>query len=1218
MRLRASTLGICGLALIVADRAQAADVDFTRDVRSILSQYCLKCHGPDDASRKAGLRLDRRESALAPLNSGSRAIVPTNPDESELVARIESTEEGYAMPPPSANLKLSREQVATLKKWVAEGAEYREHWAFVPPKQAPLPAVRQSDWPRNPIDYFTLSAMEAAALKPNPEADRYALARRLSLDLIGLPPTLEELDAFINDRSEGAYERLVEQLLKSPHYGERWGRRWLDLARYSDTNGYEKDRPRSIYPYRDWVINALNADMPFDRFTLEQIAGDMLPGATEAQRVATGFHRNTMLNEEGGIDPLEFRYYAVVDRANTTATTWLGLTLQCAQCHTHKYDPIPHQEYFSFLALLNNAEEPELELPDAETLSQQAAAQKTIDAREAALAEKFPPKDEWEWHAPAIVSATTRSGATIERLEDGSLLVAGEIPDDDNYVIECESNVTGVQALRLEVLTHPSLGKNGPGRTPHGNFVLTELSAVATNAQGPQAEPAKIVRAESDVAQNEFPAANAFDGNPKTGWAVDVGGNWNVDRKATFYFEKAQTGQGTTRWKIVLDQSYGGKHTIGRFRLSLARPMPDDRPLEVRRRAHLEERFQAWLADETARAVSWKPLTPTEAKANIPLLTILDDQSILGSGDISKRDTYQVRLAGAPSVVTAIRIEALPDDRLPGKGPGLTYYEGIPGDFFLSKFELFSVKSEPGFVGDPVLEPYDPLAIPLSEAFESFHSGGDKTSGALDGDDRTGWSIIGGQGKPQSAVFQLKEPLSSNGTLEVRLTFARYFASPLGRFRLSATTDTIPEGYRARPREIEELLLIPTASRTTEQTQKLQQHFLSVVPELAAERQEIQKLRDALPKLRSTLVLQERPAHYPRPTCRHHRGEFLQPREQVEPDSLSFLPPLPANAPRDRLSLGRWLCDPRNPLTPRVTVNRQWAALFGNGIVRTTEDFGYQGAPPTHPELLDWLAVEFMRQGWSLKAMHRLIVTSATYRQSSQVSAEKLARDPQNELLSRAPRLRLEAEIVRDAAWRTSGLLSPIVGGPSVFPPQPAGVSSEGAYGPLAWKVSEGHDRYRRGLYTYSKRTAPYGMFAAFDAPSGEACIARREVSNTPLQALTLLNDIVVIDATQALGRSAVEDSAKIEPWGAKQGLNVPPEELKAAYLVARCLSRPATEVERQELASFFDQMLKRVVAGELDAAAVAGPGTGDAKQRAAWTLVARVLINLDEFVSRR
>ncbi|HZY86218.1 MAG TPA: PSD1 and planctomycete cytochrome C domain-containing protein, partial [Gemmataceae bacterium] len=875
--------------LLSAPAGRAADVDFTRDVRPVLSRHCFKCHGPDDKARKGKLRLDVRADAIR------KAVVPGKPDDSELVRRL-FADEDEVMPPPAAKNPLTDAEKQTLKRWVASGAAYQEHWAFAAPKQAPLPQVRQADWPRNAIDYFVLARLEAKGLRPSPPADRYALVRRLYLDLIGLPPTPEEADAFVRDGSPGAYERVVERLLASPHYGERWARRWLDLARYADTNGYEKDRPRSIWPYRDWVIRALNADLPFDRFSVEQLAGDLLPGATLDQRVATGFHRNTMLNEEGGIDPLEFRFHAMTDRVATTATVWLGLTLGCAQCHTHKYDPIPHREYYAVMAFLNNADEPEIDVPSPALAARRAEVEKQAAAREADLAKRFP---------------------------------AGE----------------------------------------------------------------------------------------------------------------------------------------------------------------LNRKFDEWLARESARAVRWRVLRPAEAKGNVPLLSVLDDSSVLASGDMSKRDVYDLTFRGDFRGVTALRLEVLPDERLPRRGPGRVYYEGPFGDFFLSELTLSAGGRPAKFAG----------------ASQSF---GTKASAAIDGDPLTGWSINGGQGRPHAAVFTLAAPLGDERELSLRLLFERYYAAGLGRFRVSVTSDPRKVEANGAPAEVEELLLVPAARRIPAQRERLLRHFLSVAPELAGEREAIKKLRAQAPAYPTTLVLAERPANNPRPTFRHHRGEFLQPKERVEPGVLSALPPLPPGEPHNRLTFARWLVDPQNPLVGRVTMNRQWAAFFGRGLVRTAEDFGYTGDPPTHPELLDWLAVDFVGRGWSLKAMHRLIVTSATYRQSARVTPELLARDPENRLLARGPRFRLEAELLRDAALRASGLLSPRLGGPSVFPPQPPGVTTEGAYGALAWKPSAGPDRYRRGLYTFSKRTAPFAAFTTFDAPSGEACVARREASNTPLQALTLLNDV--------------------------------------------------------------------------------------------------------------
>jgi hypothetical protein len=1163
---------------LTAPLARAADVDFTRDVRPILSRHCFKCHGFDDKARKAHLRLDVREGAI------KKAIVPGKPDDSELIRRINATDADEVMPPPATKNPLTDAEKQTLKRWVAAGAEYKAHWAFVAPKQAQLPKVKQADWPRNPVDYFVLARLEAEGLRPSPRADRYTLVRRLYLDLIGLPPTPEEADAFVKDDSPGAYEKLVDRLLASPHYGERWARRWLDLARYADTNGYEKDRPRSVWPYRDWVIRALNDDRPFDQFTVEQIAGDMLPGATVEQRVATGFHRNTMLNEEGGIDPLEFRFHAMTDRVNTTGTVWLGLTVGCCQCHTHKYDPIPHREYYAMMALLNNADEPEMDVPSPDLAARRAEIEKQIAAIEADLGNRFPAGGDIRWHATKPASAVSTGGATM-KIDESGVLVSGKAPERDTYTVAIDSDLTDVAALRLEALTDPSLPSTGPGRTPHGNFVLNEVRVSAAPKGAPEkSQPVKFVRAEADAAQDGFPAAHAIDGDPKTGWAIHVGGKWNVNRTLTLTLDKPAGFKGGTRWTITLDQQHGQRHTLGRFRLSLGQREDDKRPAEVRRRDNLRRKFEEWLAAESARAVRWQVVAPTEAKANVPLLTVQKDGSVLASGDMSKRDVYDLAFRGDFKGVTALRLEVLPDDSLPKHGPGRVYYEGGFGDFFLSEFTL-------GAGGKPVK---------LARASQSF---GTSAAAAIDGRPLTGWSINGGQGRAHQAVFTLASPLDSVNALSLRLLFERYYASGLGRFRVSVTTDPRPVEAHAIPAEVEELLLLPAARRTAEQRERLLRYYLSVAPELAGERAAIHKLREQMPAYPTTLVMKERPANNPRPTFRHNRGEFLQPQERVEPDVLSALPPLPPGQPHNRLTFARWLVDPGKPLVGRVTMNRQWAAFFGRGIVRTAEDFGFTGDPPTHPELLDWLAVEFVRRGWSLKAMHRLIVTSATYQQSARVTPDLLARDPDNKLLSRGPRVRLEAELLRDAALTASGLLTEKLGGPSVFPPQPASVTAEGAYGALGWKVSEGMDRYRRGLYTFSKRTAPFAMFTTFDAPSGEACVARREPSNTPLQALTLLNDAALIECAQALGRSLAARDGSAEEH--------------AAWLFRRCLTRPPTGDERAALAKFYRAQKARFERKELDAAKVAGPGEGDANERAAWTATARAVLNLDEFVTK-
>ncbi|HEY7314677.1 MAG TPA: PSD1 and planctomycete cytochrome C domain-containing protein [Gemmataceae bacterium] len=1006
--MRAAIFALSVVFGMASPLSAAGDADvFNSKVRPILAKHCFKCHGPDDKARKSKLRLDRRDAALRGGRSGQKAIVPGRPEQSEMIERIFAEDETGIMPPPSTKNPLTEEDRQILKRWIADGAAYQAHWSFVPPKQRALSKVKRTDWPRNAIDHFVLTRLEAEGLTPSPEAERHTLVRRLYLDLIGLPPTPQEAEAFVKDESPAAYEKLVDHLLSSPHYGERWARRWLDLARYADTNGYEKDRQRSIWPYRDWVINALNADMPFDRFTIEQLAGDMLPAATREQRIATGFHRNTMLNEEGGIDPLEYRFYALVDRVATTGTTWLGLTTGCAQCHTHKFDPIPHREYYQFMAFLNNADEPNLAVRRADITRRRQEIEKKIVALTADLPNRFPSDD-----------------------KDG---------------------------------------------------------------------------------------------------------------------EKSRT-------------------------------------VEERRRAHFERKYRAWQERETARTVRWTALRPTTAKANLPHLTIFDDDSVFVSGDQSKSDTYDLTFRTDLKGITALRLEVLPDERLPNEGPGRVYYEGPFGDFFLSEFRVFAGERKAA----------------VAKATHSFADGG-AADKAIDGDPQTGWSINGGQGRAHTAVFTLAAPLADGNDLRVQMLFERYYSAGLGRFRLWATTDTRTAVARDMPVEVEASLLVPEDKRTAEQKQRLLRQFAMTAPELAKERAEIDRLRKQLPAYPTTLVMAERPPENPRPTFIHNRGEFLQPKERVEPDVFSVLPPLPKDAPRNRLGLARWLVSPENPLTGRVTMNRQWAAFFGRGIVRTLQDFGYQGEAPSHPELLDWLAVELVKQGWSMKKMHKMIVMSATYRQSSRLTPELLAKDPDNALLARGPRVRLEAEQVRDAVLRVSGLLSEKVGGPSVFPPQPAGVTTEGAYGQLQWKVSEGPDRYRRGLYTFSKRTAPFAMFTTFDAPSGEVCVARREVSNTPLQALTLLNDPAFTEAAQALGRTLT----------ARKG----PLAERVDYLFRRCLTRPPSAEETAMLVKFYETQKRRFERKELDAGKIAGPGGGDINERAAWTALARTLLNLDEAI---
>lgn len=1186
MSFHRSWLGLLGvLCMTVPVVAQDTGPDFNRDVRPILSQFCFKCHGPDDGKREAGLRLDTRDTAIKLLESNARAIVAGKPDQSELLRRIETTDRDLLMPPPSSNLTLSPAQKKTLRDWIAAGATYSPHWAYVAPKPVIVPSVKQASWPRNEIDRFVLARLEKEGLKPSPEADRSTFIRRVSLDLLGMPPTVEDAEAFVNDRDPAAYERLIDRLLASPQYGERWARRWLDLARYADTNGYEKDRVRSMWPYRDWVINALNADMPYDRFTVEQLAGDLLPNATQTQRVATGFHRNTMINEEGGIDPLEFRFHAMTDRMSTTGAVWLGLTLSCCQCHTHKYDPIPQTDYYRMMAFLNNADEPEMDVWTDALRAERQQREAEIATREATLPERFPPSDEWKWLTPTLVSAESTHRAELKPQADGSILVSGNPSETDTYIVKVTSDGSPMGSLRIEALTDASLGNKGPGRTPHGNFVLTEVKVNVVKPNEPAA-PVKLATAAADFSQEQFPAANAIDGQLKSGWAIHGPGEWNVNRTLIITFAEPVTAPAGTQWIITLDQQHGMHHTLGKFRLSLGQPS-SPLPVEARRMQHRQEKLAAWEKDQSAKAVAWTPLRPTRWKTTLPKLELLDDGSLLSSGDLSKRDVYELTFGPELAGATAIRIEAMPDERLPKHGPGRVYYEGPFGDFFLSELEL------------------DAEAKPLSftSTAQTFASGNSTAAMALDKNPLTGWAINGGQGKAHVAVFALGDAAPQATEYTLRMIFERYYAAGLGRFRISMTTDAKAKTPTAMPAEVEALLVKPAALRTEAENAALLMAFCRVAPELAGERTAIDELRKKLPAPPTSLVFQERPADNPRAQHLYKRGEFLQPQQTLDPGVPSFLHDIPKGAATNRLAFAQWLVDSRNPLVGRVTVNRHWQAFFGRGLVRTMEDFGYQGELPTHPELLDWLALELSRQQWSIKELHRLIVTSATYRQASTVTPQLLSKDAPNKLLARGPRSRLEAELVRDVVLSTSGLLSDKIGGPSVFPPQPANISTEGAYGQLAWNASPGEDRYRRGLYTFAKRTAPYAMFTTFDAPSGEACLPRREVSNTPLQALTLLNDAVFMEAAQQLGRE----------WATRSGST--PDNVAALF--RRCLTRPPRSDELSALIAFHEQQTKKFAADEALAKQLAGNGDSPVVTRAVWTATARVLLNLDEMIGK-
>jgi hypothetical protein len=1052
--------------------------------------------------------------------------------------------------------------------------------------------VRDTSWPHNDIDRFVLAALEARGLRPAPEADRATWLRRASLDLIGLPPAIADVDAFRTDDAPDAHARATARLLASPHYGERWARPWLDLARYADSNGYEKDRARSMWPWRDWVIAALNDDMPFDRFTIEQLAGDMLPHPTRAQLVATGFHRNTMLNEEGGIDVEEFRYAAVVDRLNTTATTWLGLTVACCQCHDHKYDRLTQREYFGLLALFDNTDDVLLEVDDAGVQAARDAGLAAVAALRRDLAARFPLPLPAAWQTLVPCSARAEGDAELVVEPDGSVSARGAAPERDAYTIESVLPAGTLVGLRIEALRARDAPEFGPGRTAHGNFVLSEVELHVSEGCGAW-ERVPLATVAADIEQAGYPAAAAIDDDGATGWGIHGRqADWRQDRAARCGLATPVRLGPDARARVVLRQDFGSRHTMARVRLSVAF-VGNSADLGAARRAHFEERFATWRDREQARARAWQTVVPTAIRsAGGADYVVRDDGSIVAYGNNPDRDTTTLVLAPAQRRIGALRLDALPDPSLPASGPGRSVFFPA-GGFTVSDMQV-RVLAADGSTARP---------LRFAAAAASYAHAEHPSEHAIDDRPDTGWTNAGHVGRAQHLVLSFAEPLELAAAERLELTVAQHSIhnNNLGRFRLACTSEPVGGDVCASPSEVEALLVRGDQSDATEGA--LRQAFLAQAPELARARAEIEQRERELPQLPTTLALRERDAGRARQTVLRHRGEFTRPREVVAPGVPACLPPLPQGAPKNRLTFARWLVSGSHPLTARVVVNRTWEAFFGRGLVATVEDFGVRGDAPSHPELLDWLACELVARGWSMKALHALIVTSATYRQAAAVDPARFADDPDNRALARMSRLRLPAELVRDQALFAGGLLVPRLFGPSVFPPQPKGVGDV-AYGQAAWEESKGDDRYRRGLYTFQKRTVPYVMHALFDAPSGEACVARRARSGTPLQALTLLNDAVFVEAAQGLARVVCRDAHD--------------DVARVRLAVRRCLVRAPTLAEEHAMLAFVDQQRARLARGDLDARALTGAAPcGDPAEVAAWTALARVLLNLDETLVR-
>ncbi len=1007
IRLFAVALFAVGI-LIVEVAAAAPPVDFQRDVQPIFAEHCALCHGVDADDRKSGFRLDVRESALKGGDSGAAGIVPGKPEESELIRRITSADSDVVMPPPDHNKPLSAREIEVLQQWLREGAKYASHWAFAPPAKTPVPDVGMP----HPIDALVASRLKERGLTLSPPASSAALCRRLYLDLIGLPPSPAELAAF----EQQGFEATVEALLKSERFGEKWARHWLDAARYSDTNGYEKDMPREQWKWRDWVVDALNRDLPYDQFLIEQFAGDLLPGATQQQIIATGLLRNSMINEEGAIIPEQFRMAEMFDRMDCLGKAVLGLTTQCAQCHSHKFDPLTHDEYYGMFAFLNTSYEaqswvyaPDQERQIAEIRNGIRQAEEKLRAarpqwkEELGAWEKALLEKQGAWEPLVAAELGSISGLNHPTQEaDRSLLMKGH-PSGDVFMISAPT-LDGVTGLRLEALNHRDLPHNGPGRSRLGTWAINELEAFVKKPDAKDWEKLKLIDATADFSQPESKSAD-------------------------------------------------GKKASG------------------------------------------------------------------------------------------------------------------------------------------------PVAY------------------LVDGTDETTWTAdrgIGRRNQPSAAVVRFEQPLQLPAGTQLKLAWR--MGDMLGCCRFSVTRQPAPAAPPANHAAML-ALATPSESRSAEQNAAVFAAWRASLADAKPINDEIDTLWNKFPVAATSILrmAEQEPANR-RKTYLLDRGEWDRPLGEVQPHTPAAFHPFDESLPRNRLGFARWLADRRSPLTARVAANRVWQAIFGAGLVETAEDFGTRAPVPEYRELLDWLAVDFMEHGWSQKHLIRSIVTSSVYRQSSHASSELLASDPRNVWLARGPRFRADAEVVRDVALCVSGLITHKLGGPSVIPPVPQNVLDYNFTYPAYWKPAEGPERYRRALYLFRKRSMPDPVMSNFDAPNSDFACARRVRSNTPLAALTALNEPIFVEAARALALRVLHEGGKDD-----QG--------RADYAFFLCTSRQPTAAEREAVLTLLQSRRQRLADGWLNVREIA---TGDSSRlpelpagatpqdAAAWTLAARVLLNLDETITKK
>ncbi|MEZ6117944.1 MAG: DUF1553 domain-containing protein [Pirellulaceae bacterium] len=1115
-------------------------VDFNRDIRSILSNKCFRCHGPDETERQANLRLDQQTSAFSEADSGERAIVPGDPDQSELLVRIRSSDESLRMPPVDAGPSLDQREQDLLERWIREGATFATHWAYqrpqrhAPPSNAALRQLAEQndlspttiasllEWPAHDMDRFVLQRQLENGLTPSAKADKRTLARRVALDLTGLPPSPAALQRFLKDDSNQAYEDFVDALLNQQAYGEHWARRWLDLARYADSAGYADDPPRTIWAYRDYVIRSLNQNVPFDQFTIEQLAGDLLPEPSQHQLVATAFHRNTQTNNEGGTNDEEYRNVAIVDRVNTTLAVWMGTTMACAQCHTHKYDPISQEDYFRFFAIFNNTadadrrdESPVVDVwTPADQLHKQQLEQRIEDLEKTLQTwtpELRTAQSEWlrSLHQPIIWHSVKEPDIQLNQPHADAN--ATEANDSTTQVVELDvrqlaSSQHAITAIRMEWnrdIQLPNPAERQDGSPTNANAYQVRF-VPHHQSNGQAARYLRILNpgsnrilslAEVEVFhQDQNMAADgqasqsstAYGGSPQR--AIDGNTDGNYDANSVTHTDT----ESDPWWELDLQKA----RTIDRIVVWNR----TDNQLQSRL-----QNFSIQLLDEERQVVS----ETTVAESPNPHHTYL----------VSSERNLPLR-----SVVVSTS-------------------ESPRVDWILAD------------------------ALPQQDGIVRFQMVGSNLSSLVSPND-------------------IKLFWTSDPEIQIRSQI---------------------------PQDIVAAASIQQEERTADQQAQLDQYFLEHAPQQTALRTQVTDLRKELAELKPSTtvpVFQELDEANRRVTRIQLRGNFLALGDEVQPGLPGELFSSQQTYDHmDRMAVAQWIVGPDNPLTARVLVNRYWEAIFGQGIVGTSEEFGSQGDLPTHPKLLDWLATETVRNDWDLKALLKLLVTSATYQQDSRVTSELQDQDISNKWLARGPRFRLSAEMVRDQALAVSGLLSDKMYGPSVRPPQPSLGLNAAFGGGIDWKTSEGEDRYRRAIYTTWRRSNPYPSLTAFDAPNREVCTIRRDRTNTPLQALVTLNDPVYMEAAQALARRVFSAA------------NTPEQRCQLAW--ETCLCRPPTDAELAALLQLRTNALERIKNEPDTAQQLAGINNDntmsldEVAELAALTAVGNVLMNLDEFLMK-